>query len=84
MKPVATLDWLLSRPCKAGKRAAQAAKVFSMPSIGDNELRVMYLKRMGYGFKAIGKQIGFCPHTVVVNPGLNHNAAPFCKLPPPP
>jgi hypothetical protein len=63
-KPVATLDWLLSRPCKAGKRAAQAVKALSMPSIGDNELRVIYLKRMGYGFKAIGKQIGFCPHTV--------------------
>ena len=62
-KPVATLDWLLSRPCKAGKRAAQAAKAFSMPNIGDNELRVMYLKRMGYGFKAIGKRIGVCPET---------------------
>ena len=62
-KPVATLDWLLSRPCKAGKRAAQAAKAFSMPNIGDNELRVMYLKRMGYGFKAIGKRIGVCPVT---------------------
>lgn len=63
-KPVATLDWLLSRPCKAGKRAEQAVKALSMPSIGDNELRVIYLKRMGYGFKAIGKQIGFCPQRV--------------------
>lgn len=76
-KPVATLDWLLSRPCKAGKRAAQAAKVLCMPNIGDNELRVMYLKRMGYGFKAIGKQIGFCPHTVrywLIRAGFTCNA----------
>ena len=35
-KPVATLDWLLSRPCKAGKRAAQAAKVFVLPSALDD------------------------------------------------
>ena len=63
-KPVATLEWLLSRPCKAGKQAAQAAKALSMPSIGDNELRVIFLKRMGYGCKAIGKQIGVCPMRV--------------------
>lgn len=76
-KPVATLDWLLSRPCKAGKRAAQAVKVFSMPNIGDNELRVIYLKRMGYGFKAIGKRIGIHPQTTrdwLIRAGFTCNA----------
>ena len=76
-KPVATLEWLLSRPCKAGKRAAQAVKVFSMPSIGDNELRVIYLKRMGYGFKAIGKRIGIHPQTTrdwLIRAGFTCNA----------
>ncbi len=63
-KPVATLEWLLSRPCKAGKRASQAAKVLSMPNIGDNELRVIYLKRMGYGFKSIAKDVGLKPLTI--------------------
>jgi len=29
-----------------------------MPNVGDNELRVIYLKRMGYGYKAIAKEIG--------------------------
>lgn len=76
-KPVATLEWLLSRPCKAGKRASQAVKVFSMPNIGDNELRVIYLKRMGYGFKSIGKQIGVCPVTTrnwLIRAGFTCNA----------
>ena len=76
-KPVATLDWLLSRPCKAGNRASQAAKVFSMPSIGDNELRVIYLKQMGYGFKSIAKQVGVEPLTMrnwLIRAGFTCNA----------
>lgn len=64
IKRVATLEWLLSRPCKAGKRAEQAVKVFSMPNIGNNELRVIYLKRMGYGFKSIAKQVEVEPVTL--------------------
>ena len=63
-KPIASLEWLLSRPCTGGKRAEQAAKVFCMPRIGDNELRVMYLKRMGYGFKSIAKDVKVEPTTI--------------------
>jgi predicted transcriptional regulator len=35
-----------------------------MPDIEGNELRVFYLKRMGYGFKAIAKDIGVSPAAV--------------------
>lgn len=48
-----------------------------MPQIGDNELKVIYLKRLGYGFKSIGKQIGKQPLTVrrwLIRAGFSCNA----------
>ena len=63
-RKTANLDWLLSCRYNAGSQASKLGKVFTMPQIGDNELKVIYLKRLGYGFKSIGKQIGKQPLTV--------------------
>jgi hypothetical protein len=76
-RKTANLDWLLSCRYNAGSQASKLGKVFTMPQIGDNELKVIYLKRLGYGFKSIGKQIGRQPFTVrrwLIRAGFSCNA----------
>lgn len=60
----ATLEWVLQQPYKSHRDASTFGKIFLMPDVGNNELRIIFLKRLGYGFKAISKQIGLKPNSV--------------------